>query len=267
MTTSTPALRALRAVTLFAAIVIATGCARGGPAKQLQAAQETTLNAGSSAFAIEQTLENGPNGNKKIRTEGVLDFAQHAGRATVQMSDGEAEVVFAGDATYLRLPPSVQTPTPWIRIDSEDMKKLSGLDNMSNDPSRNLDLLGGISGDVERIGEEDVRGTRTTRYRFTIDLKQAAEKAPQERREAVQRQAAMLGGGQLPSEIWLDPKGRIARQTFTLDLQKIKPKDTQSPKLSGTIRTLIEFYDFGTKVDAQPPPNNQVTDFEKLTGR
>lgn len=256
----------LAALLVVAAITV--GCGRGDPVKRLQASQQATLDAGSAAFVIEQSFEGGPVEGQKTTTEGVLDFARRAGRATLKLADGEAEVVFAGEATYFRLPPSLQIRTPWIRIDRQDVEQFSGLENVSSDPSGNLDLLDGIVGEVERVGEEDVRGARTTHYRFNIDLQQAVEKAPADRREAVQQQAALLGGGQLPMELWLDAKGRIARQTFAVDLQNIQlPTGTPpSGNLSGTARTLIEYSDFGIKVDAQPPPDDQVTDFGSLQG-
>ncbi|MGH8902655.1 MAG: hypothetical protein ACRDYA_13510 [Egibacteraceae bacterium] len=236
--------------------------------KRLQASQEATLDAGSAAFLIEQSFEGGPADGQKTTTEGVLDIARRAGRATLELADGEAEVVFAGDATYFRLPGSPQPQKPWIRIDRQDVEQFSGLENVSSDPSRNLDLLDGIVGEVEQVGEEDVRGVRTTHYRFTIDLQQAVEKAPAERREAVQQQAAILGGGRLPMELWLDAKGRIARQTFAIDLENIQLPTGSPPsgELSGTARTLIEYSNFGIKVDAPPPPDDQVTDFGSLQG-
>ncbi|MGH8884330.1 MAG: hypothetical protein ACRDYX_03985 [Egibacteraceae bacterium] len=274
MMRSTPALaRTLRAsgwlAVVLAVAAIATGCGRAGdPMKRLQGAQRATLGAGSAAFAIEQSFEGASSEVQKIRTEGVLDFARRIGRATVKLADGETEVLFAGDTTYFRLPPNPQVRTPWIRLDRQDIEKVSGLKSVSDDPSRNLDLLNGIVGDVELVGEEDVRGARTTHYRFAIDLRQAAEKASADRREVVQQQAAILGGNRLPSEAWLDAKGRIARQTFTFNLQKSQlPAGTALPDgVSWTARTLIEYYDFGTKVDVKPPPDDQVTDFEAPLG-
>lgn len=273
MTTSPSAQRTLRAsgwlAALLAAIaLVATGCGPPkDPVERLQAAQQTMLDAGSAAFTIEQSFEGGPISGEKIVIEGVLAFADRIGRATLKMADGEAEAVFAGDATYFRIPSGPQ-PTPWIRLDPQDIEKFSGLGGISDDPSRNLDLLDGIAGDVERVGEEDVRGARTTHYRLTVDLQQAVAKAPADRREAVQQQAALLGGGQLPMEIWLDNEGRIARQAFALDLSKIQlPTGGRLPDdLNVTSRTRIEYYDFGTKVDVKPPPDDQVTDFGKLQG-
>jgi hypothetical protein len=267
MITSTLVPHTVRAVALVAAIAITTGCARTDPYKRLQAAQDATLDAGSSAFVIEQSLETAAVGNQKVRTEGVLDFARRVGRATVTMIEGEANVVFAGDMTYFRLPASLHSQKPWIRIDRQDIEKFSGLENVSDDPRGNLDLLDGVVGAVERVGEEDVRGVRTTHYRVTVDLGQAVKKASPDRRNAVQRQAALLGGGQLPMELWLDGKGRIARQTFAIDLQKLQPPTSTPPANSaGTVRTLIEYYDFGVKVHAEPPPDAQVIDFKELQG-
>jgi hypothetical protein len=252
---------------LLAVVAVAAGC--GQPAaKRLQAAQQATLKAGSAAFVIEQSFEGGSVGFQKVVTEGVLDFAHRLGRATVKLTDGEVEVLFAGDTTYFRLPQNPQVRTPWVRVSRQAIEKVSGLKSISDDPSRNLDLLDGIVGDVERVGEEDLRGARTTHYRFTVDLRQAAEQAPADQREVVRQQAAVLGDGRLPSEVWLDGKGRIVRQMFTFKLRNnqlpsgAQPSGDQHP----TARTLIEYYNFGTKVDVKPPPADQVTDFEAPLG-
>lgn len=269
MSTSTSALRApgWLAALLAAIAIVATGCGRPDPVERLQAAQQKMLDAGSAAFTIEQSFEGEPVSGQKIVIDGVLSFADRLGRATITMADGRAEALFIGDATYFRLPLGPQ-PTPWIRLDRQDIESFSGLSGISDDPSRNLDLLDGIVGDVEEVGEEDVRGEPTTHYRFTIDLQQAVEKAPPDKRETVRQQAALLGGGQLPMEVWLDGKGRIARQTFAIDLSKVKlPTGGALPEgLDVTTRTAIEYHDFGAKVDVKPPPDNQVTDFDQLQG-
>lgn len=268
MATSTPTRRAFGApgwlAALLAVAALIAGCGQS-PVERLQAAQQATLDAGSAAFTIEQSFEGIPGGDQKITTEGVLDFARRLGRATVTMADGKADVVFSGNATYFRLPLFLDEPT-WIRMERQDIEKFTSLRGISDDPSRNLDLLDGIVGDIEEVGEEDVRGARTTHYRVTVALQQAVEKAPADRREAMQQQAAMLGGGQLPTEVWLDAEGRIARQTFALDLSKVQlPTGAPMPDgMNVTTRTMIEYYDFGTAVDVKPPPDDQVTDIEKL---
>jgi hypothetical protein len=263
---------------LPALVLVLAACGGGGgdALERVQAAQQTTLDAGSAAFTIEQAVEGVPGGeDRTVNSEGEVDFEASSGRVRIQVPDtgfggGEIETLFDGETIYLRLPEGA-APTPWVRFDLEDLEGLPGFEGFqdaSSDPSGTLGFVAGATGDVEEVGEEEVRGVDATHYRFTVDLDQAVENAPDDLQDALRRQADTLGVDELPTEVWLDGDGRIVRQSFEIDLADTElstPADgTTPPELEGGVTTTIEYYDFGLDVEVEPPPAAEVTDFTEL---
>lgn len=67
--------------------------------------------------------------------------------------------------------------------------------------------------------------------------------------------------------MWLDDQNRVRR--FALDLNVPAPENAASPNASpedATMRTqmVAEYYDFGTSVDVQAPPPDQIMDGSEL---
>jgi hypothetical protein len=271
--------RRVRSVLLLvlglALAVLAGACDGGGdPGARVADAQQATLDAGSAAFTIDQELTGGQ-ADGTITSSGELDFANQRGRVQVELPGlgGEqgVETLFDGDTVYLRLPEGA-APTPWVRLDLEDAEGIPGLESLedlTNDPSRNLSFLEGVTGEVEEVGEEEVRGVPATHYRLTVDLQRAVEEAPEEDRAFLQQQIDTLGVTELPTEVWLDEEGRIVRQSYTLDLEQVElpsAAEGADAQLSGQVATVIEYFDFGTEVEVEPPPAEEVTDFAELMG-
>jgi hypothetical protein len=211
-----------------------------------------------------------------VTSEGELDFANQRGRVQTSIPGlgGEEgiETLFDGTTVYLRLPEGT-APTPWVRLDLEDAEGIPGLESiqdLTNDPSRNLSFLQGVTGEVEEVGQEEVRGAEATHYRFMVDLEQAAQQAPEENRAFLQQQIETLGVTELPTELWLDGEDRIVRQSYNLDLGQVQvPQATEGaeqPQLTGQVATVIEYFDFGREVTVEPPPAEEVTDFADLLG-
>jgi hypothetical protein len=251
----------LRVLGVVALLLALMGCGGGDPAARIRAAQQATLDAGSARFSINQDISGGPAGDQNVTSEGALDFAARRGRVVTEVPDtglgeGEVETMFDAETVFLRLPEG-SAPTPWVRIDLDDAEGIPALEQLqqfSSDPSEQLSLLSGVTGDIENVGEEQVRGTQATHYRFTIDLEQAAEAAPQDSRAMIEQQIATHGVTELPTDLWLDGEDRIVRQAYVLDLAGA----------AGRASTAIEFFDFGVAVDVRPPPEAEVTDFRDL---
>jgi hypothetical protein len=163
---------------------------------------------------------------------------------------------------------------PWVEMDLDAVSGQQGGVNpgqmrsgVAQDPTGQLEYLRGVSESVEKVGEEQVRGTQTTRYRATIDLKEAAAQEGPEAREAYEETIETLGASKLPVEVWLDEQNRIRR--FAMNLTVPVPENAASPNASredATMRTqtVAEYYDFGVPVDVQAPPQDQTMDGSKL---
>lgn len=212
----------------------------------------------------------------KLRGAGAFDYANKKGRLEMELPNlglpgipagAKAEMIFNGNIFYMRYPGFGTPAKPWLKVDIGALSKQSqfaGLDQMSNDPAATLDTLRGVSGEVNRVGTEKVRGVETTHYRATLDMKKAAAAVPPNRRATFDRFAEQLDIATMPMEVWVDGDGRTRKMSYSIDLSKAAAQaGSAEPGLK--MAMVVELYDFGVKVDATPPPATQVNDAASLT--
>jgi hypothetical protein len=137
-----------------------------------------------------------------------------------------------------------------------DLSQLSG---QQNDPTQVLAFLKGAADDVEAVGTENVRGTETTHYRATVDLRKAIEGAdgitdP----ETFERFLEQIDDETVDVDVWIDDDGRARRMEYGMAMQL--------PQGAVEIESAMDWFDFGTEVDVEPPPADQVTDISDLGG-
>jgi hypothetical protein len=209
----------------------------------------------------------GPAGAFTEHGEGVFDFAHREGRFTLsmpQLGNRKQVVLFVGNSVYVGSPSPIDIPgsggTRWVKLDTSMSGELAGLSPASagaSDPTQGLSYLLGVSNDVQRIGEDTVRGARTIHYSMQLDLTRAAPRLPAARRASFLRALQAIGSTTLPADVWVDAQGRI---------RKMETEVSYSPSIgSAAGRTLhmsetSEFYDFGVPVRVTPPPPSQVMD-------
>jgi hypothetical protein len=212
--------------------------------------------------------------------EGAFDYARHEGRMTFDMSQilqqeggapegsGRVDMIFEGVVLYMRMPFLTQIVTeqrPWLRLDLEAARRagrpeLAQLVQLGqSDPTQLLELLNGATKDVEAIGEEELRGTQTTHYTMTLDLRRAVEKASAETRSSIASLVARSGSPRLAADVWIDEEGRMRRMTYVVVLAT---SDGDAPPNSMTVT--MELYEFGVDISVQPPPADQVVDLLSL---
>lgn len=181
------------------------------------------------------------------------------------------EEVFAGSRIYLRgslfdrvLPKGRE----WVEIDLERPGSvpgvdLSGLSELSHgDPRQTLDLLRAVSDEVEEVGEETVRGVATTHYRATVDLGRYPTLLPPAERprakRAVERLTKLLGTRELPMDLWVDdgPLVRRSRQSLPLGAGGLG--------LATSATVEVEYFDFGTEVAVEVPPDRETVPLERV---
>jgi hypothetical protein len=161
------------------------------------------------------------------------------------------EVVASDERAYLRssmLTSQLPAGKEWISVDPESGDLDEGSLPGSTDPREQLEMLEAISGRIETLGQESIRGAITTHYRGTIDLASYAELA----REGGADEAADLFeelGGAAEAEAWIDRAGRLRQMRMILSLA---PSPGSAPM---TMDMTIELYDFGaTPAIALPSP-------------
>ena len=284
------------ALALLAALAVA-GCGGGDDGGDGQATKEkpardvvaaaaaTTSAAGTSKIEFTAKIEPPPAVSEKTLEfggAGAFDYESRRGRLSYDLSglleaagqeapNATAEIVFDGFVLYMKFPLLTQSlpgGKPWVKLDLEGLSKQRGFnvgqlsELTQSDPTQALDWLKATSADVKEVGSEQVRGVEATHYRMSVDLEKVADQAPADQREqirkAMRRMIEQTGTSTIPTEAWIDEDGRVRRQRFELGFAV--PGGASGNEQKAKMTMTMDLYDFGTKVDAEPPPANQVTD-------
>jgi hypothetical protein len=229
------------------------------PAAIAEAAGKTAAQ-GSARVATSVTVTGPGEAEQSFEGEGAFDFERRAGRMTIRPGSGEeAEVVFVDSVVYYRLPAgALPGGKSWLQLDLQSVADASSLDfgplvqGSQADPFQYLLWLAALGPEVTKLGEEEVRGVPTMRYRAEVDLRRLDEQAPPgkeaEWRAYVETLRGRLGVEAIPVEIWVDADGLIRR---------LRHEVAFAAEGSSTTAT-TELYDFGIQVDAEAPPPGQV---------
>jgi hypothetical protein len=161
---------------------------------------------------------------------------------------GEIEMVVIDESVYLRLPPDVGLPTPWVKVQSDGSDPLSAqmaplIDQMTSsfDLEQSFETIAAASS-IDRGDTDVIDGVDVTEYVVTVDV----SKLP----------ADQLGGvapEDLPFDeviysLWIDDDDLLRR--YTNDL--------------GEVTTDTTIFGYGEPVEIEAPPPDQVTDASTL---
>jgi hypothetical protein len=207
-------------------------------------------------------------------------FAGAAGENAPDLDFGDAdawkiEAVQDGTVVYMRFP-AVADELPdgksWVRMDPTTMTEGRSFDFdleqfeqfTSNDPRELLDFLKAVSGEVETVGTEELRGVATTHYRATVDLRNYERLVPAEDREKLRSMLGDMieqsGVSEMPFDVWLDEAGLVRKLALTFSQAQPGTTDTAEASLA------FELYDYGADVEIDLPPASEVVDASKLPG-
>lgn len=270
------ALRSALVLLALAALPLACGSEeeqQASPERAIANAATKTAEAGSSRAKFRVSVRGVAPGPITMTGEGTFDSKRRVGRMTLDLSGAgggasEVETIMDGPVVYMKVPGTEDAQSavkPWLKVDLRRVASrrgvdFGGLEQVNQvDPSRMLAFLRGVSGRVDEIGEEEVRGVETTHYKLTIDLEKVARETPEQRtalREAIERS----GVQRIPAEVWVDDEGFVRRVKLLYENVRVGGERKAEMAVS------MDLYDFGVDVDARPPPPNQVTDLEELFG-
>jgi hypothetical protein len=250
-------------------------------------AAANTVNKGSARIEMTGSIE-GPGlpGAIPIKASGVIDNKERKGRleldftgladalpggAGVDASDLNGEFIIDGLVIYMRFPFLTQLPgidKEWLKVDAEKLGEQQGLDlgQLSQlgqtDPSQSLQYLRAVSGDVEELGGEEVRGVDTTHYKADVELKKVPDALPEAQREqfrkGIDALVEQLGTDEIPIEVWIDDEGLVRRERVDFSFEE------EGSGGEASVRIDVELFDFGVAVDVSPPPDDQVQDLAEL---
>lgn len=249
-------------------------------------AAERTTRVDGVRYSLEGETDVPRHGRVPFTGHGVSDIAGERGTAHIDMSEfakhageGEAadpdswkmDMVFDRRSFYMKFPllePELDGKS-WAKFDLLEVSEAAGIDpaliraeqQQGSDPAGMLRYLRAVSDDVERLGTEQVRGVESTHYRATIELRKYPNLAPAEDREAVRRSVDRLielnGDDTMNTEIWVGDDKMIRRMKWEQSMKT--PGTEQIVRSSYT----AEYYDFGTDVRIEPPPDDEVKDITR----
>ena len=218
-------------LTVAAIALLASSCGSAENDPNLAASAAKTEDAGTSRFAA-SGVEAGGNERIELTCSGEADYSSKLLRLSCDYgSQGAWDFVGVGNDLYMRgrgFGIGTVAPGQWLRTTDDDE---SLADELS--PQRLLAMLRGASRETERVGEEEVRGVDTVRYRLVVDCEQV---------ELTDCEGATTTVG-----VWIDEDGLVRR---------IAVDETEAP-------FTFDFFDFGAEVEIEAPPAGEVVDFDE----
>jgi hypothetical protein len=241
--------RALLAFGLVAASVMLGGCGAERPAARdisIADAVKTSAGQGSSRIAIEFE------GATPYSVTGAFDYSK--GTAVL---DGEAgRVILTEDASYIELTDLPEEFRPagdkrWLKTSAEPG---SGelFQPFAADPAELLRFLGAAGAENEGA-RTTVRGVEVTRFDVRLDVDKALQELERDDegasvRSVIRQYWPDADSAGVPLEVAVDDEGLLRQVRITMGEETI----------------MLELYDYGVDVDADPPPADEVVAMEDL---
>jgi hypothetical protein len=265
-----------------AAAAVAGAAQTGGtdPAKRIEAAADRTTEERSAN--VSTTIEIGSDRESaRIEAGGAIDFDGDRGILLMDFSGAppfqagtKIEYRFIGGVVYADLAAfgdaanELPEGKHWVRINAQDLRGDLGVSGRGSrqKPTSVLELLRGVSKDVEDLGTEDVHGFPATHYKATTDPKQAIKRLPRKAHDkAAKNLRQQLGDHPLPLEVWIDNRGRAVRIQLEWNLAN-RPQATAARE-TGTVRKTVEYFEFGAPFFVYAPQKAETVDFADVMGR
>ncbi|MFE0176252.1 hypothetical protein ACFWZ2_28420 [Streptomyces sp. NPDC059002] len=152
----------------------------------------------------------------------------------------------------------------WVEYDYDTLAEMSGAageafkDQMQNTtPNQSVKMLL-ASGDVKRVGEETVRGTKATHYAGTVDVadltKQSANLDDKQSAE-LKKQFEQAGMSTEKIDIWVNDDDLLVK--------KIEKAETKNGAFSQT----AYYSDYGTPLSVEKPAASDTVSFKALMNK
>ncbi|MYQ78134.1 MULTISPECIES: hypothetical protein [unclassified Streptomyces] len=222
-----------------------------------------TTTMGSTMSAKQQGAidwSDGITGTLKITSTGgaMADSMKQLG------SNGTMEARYLKDGYMVDMGEAMAQQTGgkrWISYSYDDLAKLSGAagaamkDQMQNStPEQGVKSLL-ASGDVKKVGQEDVRGVSATHYSGTVDVAELTAKNSSldaDELAELKKQLATSGITTEKIDIWVDENDLLVKKTERGEMQ------------TGELNSTVFYSDYGVKVSVEAPPAAQTVDFAEL---
>ncbi|CAM5687494.1 hypothetical protein SBADM41S_11933 [Streptomyces badius] len=252
----------------------ADAVAKASPVAALKQVQQKT--GGARSAKVEGTTEMGS--TMSMKQSGVIGWADGlSGALTVTYTggtmgealkkaggDGSVEARYFKDEYYANVGGGMTANTGgknWIRYSYKDLAELGGASgDVMKDQIQNSTPEEGVkallaSGDVKKVGQEDVRGVPATHYSGTVDVAELTAKNSNldaEQLAAFKEQLALAGVTTQIVDIWVDENDLLVKKTERGEMK------------TGTFNSTLFYSDYGTEVPSQRPEASDTVDFKEL---
>jgi hypothetical protein len=178
-----------------------------------------------------------------------------SGETVTTHSVGDERSVFLRGPT---LAPGLPPGKKWTRIESLLGHFTVTAFSTNGSPESAIEALKAVGDDIERLGQEMVRGDPTTHYRGTIELSREAQVLSESGKDALAKKVERLAEQSpdpIPLEAWIDQRG-LARK---IRIVEPLPEATGGSML--TMDLTMELFDFGVEPKIELPAPGTVLDY------
>ncbi|MFD0024350.1 hypothetical protein [Streptomyces sp. NPDC058382] len=149
----------------------------------------------------------------------------------------------------------------WISYSYDDLAAVGGPSGAAmQDQMQNTSPDQGVrpllaSGDVKKVGKEQVRGVTTTHYSGTVDVAELTAKNSKLDAEQLSELKKQLNDAGITTEkvdLWVDGNDLLVKKTERGSMK------------TGELNSTVFYSDYGTKVSAERPPAGETIDFKDL---
>jgi hypothetical protein len=259
------AVRVLVAAVLGAlTVALAAGCGTETVGvEQIASAADASERTSGMRVALKATIDVADR-EVPMSGSGVMDMRGRRAQLTYRVEGQEIHQVMDGLNMYMQSPqfePVLEDGKTWAKMDLARANRELGIQQPGNsDPRQMLGQLKAVSGEVEKVGEEEVRGVETTHYRGEVDLRKTADDLPPARREAARRRIErfidQFGVENYPMDVWIGEDDLVRRLRMRPSMELLG----QEMSFDMT----MDFFDYGTPVRVDLPPKDEVQDITDL---
>ncbi len=215
----------------------------------IASAQEQANKSRSSNFTMEMDMA----GTKmQAQGQGVYAGDDTAMTMTMDMQGMSMEVIFVDKTMYMKMPEGMNPDPskPWVKM-TADHPAMAGqnFDQMTeqSDPTKTLEQLQQAGGEIKSTKQTQLDGQQVTQYTVELDLSKAGAMLGDE-----SAAAAIPEGTLIPVELYMNGDNLPVRIEMNMDAV------AQSAGAPGGAKMVMTYSDWGTAVDIQAPPADQV---------
>ena len=257
----------LAAVAVTSTLVLSACSSGSGDGNLLETfgqAADVTGAAETVHMRLEVRFEEVPGADGiSLVTEGESTIDGKQSRLTLTQLGQEIEGLVVDETYYYKFPGLPDGKT-WARLTFDEVQEATGLDIGAATNQNPTDVLARLaaSGDIEKIGDEEIDGVATTHYHAIIDVVAANRQIDLASDEALEQMKGLFGDS-YPVDVWIDDDGYLRRMTFAIDLANA-PEPPAGMPTEGRIVVEMTLSAFGEPIDVIAPPEEDVIDFADL---